>query len=234
MDTDKYIKHLRKNNYSESTIKTYKCVLRKFEDKYNDIRSIKNIIKYSSTNPNTVTTHYSIIHSYMKWSRDRRIHSLEEYKLPHKPMLYRDVITKNRLYKKTENLEDQNNLIIRFLFETGLRANELNNIIKINKNTIEVLGKGNKVREVFHNFETTKLIDNFEINYKKLNAAVKKTLGPNATPHMLRRSHGTYLLLNGANPKMVMRQMGHNDINTTFRYLQLSKTQSKNMYKRLF
>jgi integrase/recombinase XerD len=39
------------------------------------------------------------------------------------------------------------------------------------------------------------------------------------------------MLLKGANPKMVMLQMGHTSIETTFRYLNLSKEKNENIYK---
>jgi len=68
-----------------------------------------------------------------------------------------EVFTKKYLMKKTEVKEEENGsltekkLLIRFLFETGIRASELYQIIEINKKTIRILGKGNKIREVFHN-----------------------------------------------------------------------------------
>jgi len=68
-----------------------------------------------------------------------------------------DVFTKKYLMRKTEVKEKENSsltekkLLIRFLFETGIRASELYQIIEINKKTIKILGKGNKIREVFHN-----------------------------------------------------------------------------------
>ncbi len=231
---EKYILYLKRNNYSKSTIDTYKSVLTRYIDDFNDIRNIKRKILNCSTNPNSITTHYSIVHSYMKFKKDARIYKLEEIKLPHKPMIYREVFTKNFLYRKTDNPGCQKSLVVRFLFETGLRASELQQIIDISKDSIVVKGKGNKIREVFHNHETTSQIKTFSFTTKTLRRWVHQILGEGYTPHSIRRSHATHLLTNKANPKMVMMQLGHSSIETTFRYLQLSKKKNKSIYNKAF
>jgi len=69
-----------------------------------------------------------------------------------------EVFSKKYLMRKTEIKVEgdddsiaEKKLLVRFLFETGIRASELYQIIEINKKTIKILGKGNKIREVFHN-----------------------------------------------------------------------------------
>jgi integrase/recombinase XerD len=42
------------------------------------------------------------------------------------------------------------------------------------------------------------------------------------------------MLLKGAIPKMVMMQLGHTKVETTFRYLQLSIDQNKKLYDKYF
>jgi integrase/recombinase XerD len=42
------------------------------------------------------------------------------------------------------------------------------------------------------------------------------------------------MLLKGANPKMVMMQLGHSKVETTFRYLQLSIEENKKIYDRYY
>ncbi len=231
---EKYIKHLQKNNYSTSTINTYRSILSKYMDIIHDIRLIKNKLKEIETKPNTVSTHYSILHAYMKFNNDRRLKNLEEFKLPHKPNIYRAVFTKDYLYKKTSNLDDKKCSVIRFMFETGIRAAELGSIIGITDETITVKGKGNKIREIFHNIDTTSKIQNFNISTKTLRNWVKEVLGEEFTPHSIRRSHATHLLLSGANPKMVMLQLGHSKIETTYRYLNASKELNQSIYNKHF
>src|SRR5437870_462148 len=52
---------------------------------------------------------------------------------------------------KNRKINDRNNLMLDFLFYTGLRINELINICHCDyqNNQLRILGKGNKVRFVF-------------------------------------------------------------------------------------
>ena len=235
-----YINYLKRNKYSENTITTYKSILGIYKDDLKDIRLIKKRLVYYFKSPNTVWTHYNVISSYLKWSKDKRIELLKEMKLPRIPKKFMVVFNKKYLLSKTEikdmdNLEKINKkMIIRFLFETGLRACELKQIISINKKTITLIGKGNKIREVFHNFETTNKIKTKDVTTKTIRLWTKEILGKKYTPHSIRRSHATHFLLKGANPKMVMMQLGHEKVETTFRYLQLSIDQNKKIYDKFY
>lgn len=235
-----YIKYLNKNRYSENTIKTYRSVLTIYQECLKDIRLIKKKLVLYFKSPNTVWTHYNIICSYFRWSKDKRLFLLQEMKLPRIPKKFMIVFNKKYLLLKTEiKVKDTKDiinkkLIIRFLFETGLRASELNQIVAMNKKTVTVIGKGNKIRELFHNFETTKQIEFKNVSTKTIRLWTKQILGTKYTPHSIRRSHATHLLLKGANPKMVMMQLGHEKVETTFRYLQLSIEQNKKIYDKFY
>ncbi len=231
---EKYLKYLEKNNYSKNTIKTYNSVLKIYLPYLSDIRILKRKLNEYSNNPNTIMTHYAIICTYMKYSNDKRINQLKEFKLPQKSNIYRPVFTKDFLYNATKDLTKNKNVVIRFMFETGIRASELNNIIGITNETIIVRGKGNKIREIFHQIETTSKIKKWNISTKTLRIWVKDVLGEEFTPHSIRRSHATHLLLNGANPKMVMLQLGHSKIETTYQYLHASKQLNNSIYNKHF
>ncbi|AUF83441.1 site-specific integrase [Mesoplasma syrphidae] len=238
MKKNEYLKFLKKNNYSANTISTYKSILSIYQNDFVNIARIKkHMLKYFSS-PNTVWTHYNVICSYMKWSKDKRLGNFKEMKLPKIPKTYMKVFKKDFLIKKTNiNDEDsellkQKKIVIRFLFETGIRAAELNSILEINSKTIKVVGKGNKVREIFHRNDTTKQLKEFIYTTKTLRFWVKEILGENFTPHSIRRSYATHMLLGGANPKMVMMQLGHEKIETTFRYLNLSLEENWKIYSK--
>ncbi len=237
---EKYLKWLKKNNYSSNTIKTYNSVLRRYEVIFNDIRLIKKEILKHSSAPNTCILHYNIVSSYMKWKNDKRINKLQLLKLPQVPTIYRNVFTKNFLYKRTEiqeidtELTIKKKMTIRFLFETGLRASELNSIKEINKNYIVIVGKGNKERSIFYNKETFRLCYPFNNTTKTLRIWVKEVLGSEFSPHSIRRSFATHMLSKGANPKMVQLQLGHCKIETTFSYLNLSITENEKIYSKYF
>ncbi|AOG60384.1 integrase/recombinase XerD [Spiroplasma helicoides] len=231
---------LEKNNYSNNTIVTYINILSLYKNDFKNIVKIKNKILNRYKNANTIHTHFNVICSYMKWASDKRIDILKQIKLPKIPVVYMNVFTKKYLLKKTklkkgdsETCKYKKNLV-KFLFETGIRANELFNIIEIKSKTLKILGKGNKVREIFHNYETTKSIKEFIYTTKTLRLWVKEILGEKFTPHSIRRSMATHLLLNGASPKMVMTQLGHEKVETTYRYLNLSLEDNWKIYNEYF
>ncbi len=228
-----YINYLKRNNYSINTINTYRNILKIYID-INDIRSIKNKIISYTKSPNTAWTHYNVLVSYFVWKRDKRLSSLKNLKLPPIPQKYMPVFKKDFLMRRTEDLSVEKNVIVRMLFETGLRAEELKNILEINRKTLIVKGKGNKIREIFHNWDTTKYFDGFNYSTKTLRIWVKEVLGDKYTPHSIRRSHATHLLLKGANPKSVMMQLGHSKVETTYRYLNLSKQNNLKIYNKYF
>ncbi len=230
----KFISFLKKNNYSKSTISTYQNVIKKYNEFLFDIRLIrKKLYKYNDS-PNTMWLHYNTLCSYFNFTKDKRLSQLKRIKMPAIPTKYMPVFTKKFLYRKTEDQTKKKNVIIRFLFDTGIRASELNKIIEIKKDTLLLKGKGSKIREIFHNPETTKNFKKFEFTTKTLRFWVKEVLGNQYTPHSIRRSHATYMLLNGANPKSVMLQLGHKKVETTYKYLQLSKENNKKIYRKHF
>lgn len=231
---ENYIKYLRSNNFSLNTIKTYQAILKNYQNIWYDIRLIKKKLFCYVKKPNTIWTHYNVICSYMKFCKDKRLEKFKEIKLPPIAQKYMPVFTKKYLLRKTEDLSNYKNVIIRMLFETGLRASELNNIKEINKKTLLVIGKGNKLREVIHNHETTKLFHGYSYSTKTLRLWVKEVLGEEYTPHSIRRSHATHMLLRGADPKMVMMQLGHTKIETTYKYLHLSIEKNKKIYDKYF
>ncbi len=228
-----YINYLKRNNYSSNTIITYRNILKIYID-LNDIRTIKRKLLTYSNSPNTIWTHYNVVLSYFKWSRDKRIESLKSLKLPQIPQVYREVFSKNFLLKRTEDLSNYKNVVVRFLFETGIRASELQNIVSFNRETLIVKGKGNKIREIFHNINTTTLLKEVDFTTKTLRLWVKDVLGDKYTPHSIRRSHATHMLMSGANPKVVMMQLGHAKVETTYKYLNISIKQNKAIYNKYF
>jgi integrase/recombinase XerD len=236
MKISTFIEYLRKNNYSKNTLLTYQNVLNKYLDIFKNINGIKEKLLTEYKNPNTINTHFNVLSAYMKWSNDKRIKKLHKVKLPQIPKIYMKVFTKEYLLSKTKiNKYDSDILknkkrLIKFLFETGIRANELFNILEINKKTIKIIGKGNKIREIFHNYENTVKLSKFEYTTKTLRLWVKEILGNDYSPHSIRRSMATHLLTSGANPKMVMHQLGHEKIETTYRYLNLSLEENWKIY----
>ncbi len=235
-----YLNWLRKNNYSSNTIKTYSSILLRYEEFFYDIRLIKRQILQHESSPNTCILHYNVLYAYMKWKNDKRIRQLKALKLPQIPILYREVFSKEYLYKKTEisdqdtSMQIKKKMTLRFLFETGIRASELKKIAHITSDYLVIRGKGNKNRSVFYNQKTFDMFYPYTYSEKTLRNWVKEILGKQYSPHSIRRSFATHMLSSGANPKMVQLQLGHSSIETTFSYLNLSLVENSKMYMNFF
>lgn len=234
-----YKKYLEENNYSNNTIRTYINVVKKISENEIDVQKIKDELS-KIENANTAITKYNIIMAYFRFlEKEEKIKELATFRLPKKTLEYRSVITYKELYRLTDINEKDTEyditkkMVIRFLFETGVRISEIYQITSIGENYLKLKGKGNKQREVFHNKETTEKLSMFFENKptsKTIRLWVKEILGEQYSPHSLRRSFATHMLTSGASPKMVQQQMGHSKIETTFSYLNLSPERNQNIY----
>jgi integrase/recombinase XerD len=140
--------------------------------------------------------------------------------------------------KTSQKTNKRNNLILDFLFYTGLRVNELINIrhSDYQNRLLKVNGKGNKVRFILLPEFLTKNFDSYSKNYlfltrngKKLTkgqirrnlkrkakqAGIKK----NISPHSFRRSLATNLYNNGGKLETIQKQLGHSSLDTTLGYI---------------
>ncbi len=139
-----------------------------------------------------------------------------------------------------DDLEDE--VIIRMLFTTGLRASELLSLKKSDiKNDgktswITVTGKGNKQRSVALNEKTSEALNRyimyttlknpkqekiFDFSYSKLLYRIKrleKKVGFKLHPHLLRHSFATELLSKGVDIRTIQMMLGHSSLDMTARY----------------
>nr|WP_318031991.1 hypothetical protein [Ureaplasma parvum] len=124
-----FIRYTKKRNLSLNTIRTYESVLKHYEPVLDSWIKIRNKIINSNFKPRTIHLHKNVLLSFFEFKKLKRY--LQNLKLPQIEMKYFDVISKNNLYKKTDILDDDSleikkyKTIIRFLFETGIRAHEL-------------------------------------------------------------------------------------------------------------
>ena len=146
----------------------------------------------------------------------------------------------DEILEACDDLEDE--VIIRMLFTTGLRASELLSLkisdIKSDGNTswITVTGKGDKQRMVSLNKSTSEVLDRyimfvklknpkqeriFNFSYSKLLYRIKKLekkVGYKLHPHLLRHSFATELLSNGVDIRTIQLMLGHSSLDVTARY----------------
>ncbi len=142
-------------------------------------------------------------------------------------------------------------LIISLLYGLGLRISELSSLklTNISKEWIEVVGKGDKTRQIpLMPFLFEKIKDYIEQEnpkvflFEKDNQAMKssqirylftkvfKKSGIKATPHQLRHSFATHLLHNGARISDVSELLGHSSMVSTQIYTALGSSKKLNEY----
>lgn len=159
-------------------------------------------------------------------------------------------------------LGQRNALILELLYATGIRVSELvslkvSDIHKSNM-TIEVLGKGNKMRIVYFNKITLRrlelyLNDGYRTLNKNnspylflnklgtvlttrgvqdiLNRIIKQTaLKKNISPHMIRHSFATHLLNEGCDLLSVQELLGHSSLSATSVYTHITTDRIKEVY----
>lgn len=224
--------------YSNNTILIYKKYINELNRYDNDYRKL--LKKYASTSNNTKRVILSAIKLYYQYIDDKRYKDIE---LPKKEKKVLDYITYQEYNEIINYLENKktpkldNILIVKFLYETGIRSSELLNIKRkdINDNQIIIHGKGNKQRIIYVSDKLLKLInkyikikkiqDNqklFNFKYKCLYKKIRlmgKVIDKKITPHMFRRGFATYCIDNNIGIYEVSLMLGHENINTTKTYL---------------
>ena len=242
-----YTEWLQDKNLSPHTIRLYLNVLDKFPQEFNT-DNLKDYFrtslkKYEAT---SLKTQQHALNSYIKfkklaveWERIARL-------IPHTQRKFFDTIDETELsqlklakVEKNPHIHQRNNLLLDFLFYSGVRINELVNIKHSDWqiNQLKVHGKGNKVRfvllrdflvEYFNPRSNDYLFLNQRGNPIKaeyirwlLKARAKKAgIKKNITPHTFRRSFATWLYHNGAQLLTIQQLLGHSSVQTTEKYIQ--------------
>lgn len=149
----------------------------------------------------------------------------------------------------------QDKLLIAITYEAGLRLSELVNLRvgDVNDNKLQIRGKGSKVRLTFvtphlaYQLKTFLLSQGIYTGYvfqnqegskyhtdtirRRIKEAFKK-IGVEMHPHQLRHSFATDLLQEGADLRSVQKLLGHANLNTTMRYLQVTDTYLEQVFNK--
>ena len=163
--------------------------------------------------------------------------------------------------EKNKFLKLRNSALIFLLWGCGLRISELLSLNdqQIKENFLIILGKGNKERIVPLLPEIKKKITewiNWKNQYFSYNnealfiSRLGKRLGPryvqklieklrhqldldkSFTPHALRHSFATQLLMNGVDLRTLQMMLGHSSLATTQHYLKITNKFAENVYKK--
>jgi integrase/recombinase XerD len=138
---------------------------------------------------------------------------------------------------RNQKINQRNNLILDFLFYTGMRAKELINLrhCDYQGKSLKINGKGNKIRfipladflanyfngssDYFFQTKNGNRLVHSQIR-KIIKRGVKKAgINKHITPHTFRRSFATLLNSKEARLTNIQKLLGHSDINTTSSYI---------------
>lgn len=284
MDKNFYQYLLYEKNYSKKTVLAYKSdidnffyfiknILNKTDlDKldYDDFRAWLSYRSMAGLSNRTNSRALSSIKSFFKFL-EKKYSIFNEIVFKIKgPKFNKSLprnISDNNLYKMLQCIKDFNNeeweidrdvAIFLLLYGCGLRINECLNIKLsdfITKDTVKILGKGNKERIVYILPLVVDLIEKYKTscpynieNYLFLSKRGKKysatafekliqniriglNLPNNITPHSLRHTFATDLLINGVDLRIIQELLGHSSLKTTQIYTNVDINKVLSIYK---
>lgn len=157
-----------------------------------------------------------------------------------------------RLLESIDDMRDR--LIVRTIYATGVRVSELCTInienIDFEERTIRIKGKGDKIRTVFIDEETTGEIRTFigermegplfpgqqghGISPRAVQIIFRKYAPAGVTPHKIRHSYASELYRRSKNLRIVQENLGHTSIKTTEIYLHTDLDERKRVYREFF
>lgn len=159
-----------------------------------------------------------------------------------------------------DKISVRNRAMLELLYATGLRVSELINLkftdINIEECFVRIIGKGNKERlipfgekaklylqrylrtrknkdsEFVFLTKLKKPISRIEFWRQLKNISIKAGILKNITPHTLRHSFATHLLMGGADIRFVQEMLGHSSISTTQIYTHVTQERLKEQHKK--
>ena len=267
----KYLSHLKRRDLAVNTIKNYHCVIRSYFEKVKSLTTanLKAYTKISlkKLSPTTCQENLNILVLYAKWCKISRIvkqssinkeiisRIIPKFQQRFFPTINQEELEllKQARFEKNEKIWQRNNLMMEFLFYTGLRVSELINLRHSDwvNDSLRILGKGNKIRYVFipewlvdkfYAFSEEYLFVN-QLKRKMLRhyintiiqkraklAGIKKWL----TAHSFRRSFATLLDKKRARLTTIQKLLGHARIETTANYIHNSYEELYQDYSKLW
>ena len=150
--------------------------------------------------------------------------------------------------------DDRDYLIIRVLWRTGVRVDELMHVrprdIEYNNKVVNIVrAKGGKQRRVPLDPETLTLLNTyivasgiaddvpiFRLSQRWVRALVARygrLIGKDVHPHTFRHSYAINMIRNGCDIRRLQQVLGHASLNTTAVYLQFNDKDIQDVYERV-
>jgi len=226
----------------------------------NDLRSY--LAQYKDMAERTYMRKVSILKAFYAWTTyEANIpNPMQNIKVPKEPTsmikyLEDKEFEKFRYVKRSL----RNRAIIELLVSSGMRVSELVSVniddLDMDNNEIKIVGKGNKERFVhFSTIAKDKLMEYLDtrkdkdpalfinkygnrISIRAVEQQIKREaklagLRIEATPHTLRHTFATHLLMRGADIVFIAEEMGHVSLSTTQKYAKLNLKARREMYKK--
>ena len=244
-----YLNYLKNKNLSPNTITVYQLVIDKYYQGSLTTDNITKFIKKLAKNKEPVTCQLYLAalisySKYLKISENIDWNQIKNF-IPKKCRKFFTTITETELallkqarFEKNETIYQRNNLILDFLFYSGIRVSELVNIKHRDwqDNSLRIQGKGNKVRYVFLPEFLVKYIQPQKKGFIFTNQNSRKILTDKVreiirerlkltnlkkwvSPHTFRRSFATLLNSKGARLTTIQKLLGHSNLETTSQYI---------------
>jgi site-specific recombinase XerD len=151
-------------------------------------------------------------------------------------------VWKSKFLTGNSSLAIRNRALLALMLDTGLRRSEVASLtlenISMEKRTITVIGKGNKERRVFFSVQVRDYLKSFlairgiddeplfhlsSSSILSMFTRIKDEVGlERFHPHLLRHQFATMMIRETKNMEYVRLLLGHEDYNTTKRYLSLA------------
>ena len=262
MTTNNYQTWLQEKGLSANTIHLYSKLISYFGEQPLTTANISQFLQKLTKKlaPPTCQLYLAGLVSYAKFQQIQIDWPKLQNLIPHQTQKFFTTINQAELtrlkevrFEKQEPIWQRNNLMLDFLFYSGIRVSELTNIRPRDweNNSLRIHGKGNKIRQVFL---PPQLIPSFKLgavgylftNQKgeKLTSAhirhlIKRRvklaqINKWISPHTFRRSFATLLNNRGARLTTIQKLLGHSNLETTASYIHNSWEELYWDYSRLW
>jgi len=246
----RYSNWLKRKDLASKTIQSYTEGVKHFHKFYGYNLTLTKLSQYfqekvNKLAVNTIIGYKTALKSYAKWQKIKLNWERITKLIPKSQPKFFPTLDFNGLEQlKTTRTEvknktqQRNNLLLEFLFYTGLRLSELANLKHSDwqSNQLKILGKGNKVRYVFLPphlvaYIKSNCTDYFFTNNQGNKLSLRtiqqiihdkvKQSGINKTisAHSFRRSFATNLYNRGGKLETIQKQLGHSSLDTTMAYI---------------